>query len=100
MNLKKAKNNKIKFKTFDEVLAKAAISGTFVKEYNEEIVRLRLASKIKQIRTEKKFTQKYLAERAQMPQSVIARIESGTHSISLGTLNRVAQGLGKEVQLI
>jgi len=97
---RKQKNTKLKFKTFDDILAKASKSQIFIKEYNEEIVRLRLASEIKQIRTDRKFTQKDVADRAQMPQSFIARIESGTHSISLGTLNRIAQVLGKKVQLV
>jgi ribosome-binding protein aMBF1 (putative translation factor) len=99
-NTTKKQNTALKFKTFDRVFAKAAQSEVFVKEYDEEIVRLRLANEIRVIRTQKKFTQKHLAEKANMPQSVIARIESGTHSISLGTLNRVAQVLGKKVQLV
>lgn len=85
--------------TFDEVLNRANKSTTFKKAYNEELLRLRMASDIKRIRTAKGLTQKVVAEKAQMPQSVIARIESGKSSISMGTLNRIAHVLGKEVQL-
>jgi len=31
---------------------------------------------------------------------VIARMESGEHSVSLDTLNKIATALGKEVQLV
>jgi DNA-binding XRE family transcriptional regulator len=88
-----------KLKTFDQVFAKAAKSEVFKKEYSEELTRLRLASDIRKFRTAKNLTQEIVAQRANMPQSVIARIESGKYSISLATLNRVAQVLGKNVQL-
>ena len=98
--MKNTGGNKIpKLKTFNQVLNKASKSDTFKKSYNEELALLRLASEIKRFRTEKQLTQKVMAERAHMPQSVIARIESGKASISLTTLNRIAQVLGKEVQL-
>ena len=86
-------------KTFDQVLTNAATSAAFRTAYDEELTRLRLASEIKRLRTERNLTQKSMAERANMPQSVIARIESGKCSISVGTLDRIAKVLGKEVQL-
>ncbi len=92
--------NKLQLKTFEEVFNKASKSKTFQKEYNEEIIRLRLASEVKNLRTKQGLTQQTLAKRAKMPQSVIARLESGNHSISLGTLNRIAQVFGKKVQLV
>ena len=85
--------------TFDEVFAKSFKSQVFQREYSEELVRLRLAHQIKKIRLEKKLTQKAVAEKAKMPQSVIARIESGTHGFSLGTLNRIAKVFDKKVEL-
>ena len=89
----------LKFYTHDEVFKKSFKSKVFRDAYNEEVVRLRLAYQIKKIRLEKHLTQKSVATRAQMPQSVIARIESGTHSFSLGTLNRIAKVFNKEVEL-
>ncbi|OGI65659.1 hypothetical protein A3H53_02065 [Candidatus Nomurabacteria bacterium RIFCSPLOWO2_02_FULL_40_10] len=89
----------LKFYTFDEVFKKSFKSKAFREAYNEELVRLRLAHQIKKIRLEKNLTQKDVAGKAQMPQSVIARIESGTHSFSLGTLNRIAKVFNKEVEL-
>ena len=96
----KTKNGEIlKFYTAEEDFKKASKSQTFQDAYNEELIRLRLAHQIKKIRLGKCLTQKEVAVKAQMPQSVIARIESGTHSFSLGTLNRIAKVFNKEVEL-
>jgi len=90
----------IKYYTIDEVFKKDMKSKAFRDAYNEELVRLNLVGEIKKLRLSKKLTQKSLAQKAQMPQSVIARIESGEHSFSLGTLNRIAKVFNKEVQLV
>jgi DNA-binding XRE family transcriptional regulator len=90
----------LKTKTLKQVLDKALKSQEFKNAYNEEIFRLKIATEIKSLRIQKRLTQETFAEKAKMPQSVVARIESGKHSISLGTLNRVAHALGKQVQLV
>lgn len=84
----------------DEVFKKWTRSKSFQKAYNEELARLKLARQIKESRLERRLTQKTLAERAGMPQSVIARMESGNHSFSLGTLYRVSRVLNKEIELV
>lgn len=89
----------LKTKTLKQVLGKAFKSPEFKDAYNEEIFRLKIATEIKNLRIQKRLTQETFAEKANMPQSVVARIESGKHSISLVTLNRVAHALGKQVQL-
>lgn len=95
------KNKKtIKTKTLQQVLAKELKSLKFKEAYNEEIFRLKIAAEIKSLRVQKKLTQEVFAKKAHMPQSVVARIESGKHSISLVTLNRIAHTLGKEIQLV
>ena len=97
----KTKDGKtLKFYTLEEVFRKDMKSKVFRDAYNEESVRLRLVDEIKKLRIGKKFTQENLAQKAKMPQSVIARIESGEHSFSLGTLNRIAKVFNKEVQLV
>lgn len=100
---KKYKNIKIiggeEFYSFDEVFGKLLKSERNHKIFDEEVARLRLARKVREMRLASKFTQKILAEKAKMPQSVIARLESGEHSFSLGTLCRVAKVFGKEIQL-
>lgn len=92
--------NKKQTKTLEEILNKSLKSQIFKESYNEELFRLKIASEIKNLRTIKKLTQEKFAEKANMPQSVVARLESGKHSISLDTLNRVAFALGKQVQLV
>lgn len=89
-----------RFKTFNDVFSKVSKDERFKQAYNEEIIRLRLAMEVRTLRTKKHLTQEDVAQKAGMPQSVVARIESGRHSISLGTLNRVAHALGKQVQLV
>lgn len=95
------KNKKIiKTKTLKQVLAKELKSPKFREAYNEELFRLKIAAEIKSLRVQKKLTQEVFAKKAHMPQSVVARIESGKHSVSLVTLNRIAHTLGKEIQLV
>ncbi len=89
-----------KLKTFDEVLKKASKSEKFSKAYDEELVRLRLASEIRLSRLKKGLTQEIVAKKARMPQSVIARVESGKRGVSLATLDRIAQAVGKKIQLV
>ncbi|MFA6552492.1 MAG: helix-turn-helix transcriptional regulator [Candidatus Paceibacterota bacterium] len=92
--------NGIKLHTFEETFKKSFKSENFRKTYNEETVRLKMVQQIKGMRRMKKITQKELAQKTKMPQSAIARIESGKHSFSLGTLNRIARAFGKEVVLV
>ena len=100
---KKKQNNTAKkgFRTysFRDVFGKDLKSDTFRSAYLQEIVRLRLARQMREMRIAKKLTQKDVAERANMLQSVVARIESGKHSPSLYTLERLANVFHKEVQL-
>lgn len=92
-------NNKIKTHSFNTVFEKDLKSEKFQKAYNEEIARLKLARQIKRMRIRIKMTQKEVANIAKMPQSVVARIESGTHAYSLGTLYRIATVFKKEIIL-
>ena len=99
MRQNKNLNNKIKTYSFDEVFKKGRNSTEFQKAYSEEIARLKIAKQIKSMRLNNNLTQKAVAIKTNMPQSVIARIESGTHSYSLGTLHRIASAFNKEIIL-
>ena len=88
-----------KLYTTEEVFAKSMKSKEFRIGYRQEVARLNLIHEIKQARLAKKMTQKKLAEKADMPQSVIARIESGRQGMSFATISRIASVLGKEIQL-
>ena len=87
--------------THDEVFGRLEDqSEEYQRAYKEEITRLNLVRQIRELRVTKKLTQKMVAKRAKMPQSVVARLESGEHSFSLDTLQRLALVFGKEVRLV
>ena len=92
--------NGLKVVTFNEMLKKQMKSAEFRDGYKKEVARLRLVQQIKEARIAKKYTQKKLAEKAKMPQSVIARIESGRQGMSLATVSRIASVLGKQIQMV
>ena len=89
-----------KWHNFDDILTKELKSKTFRKGYYAELTRLNLTHEIREARKVKKMTQAAVAKKADMPQSVIARIETGKHSITLDTLSRIARALGKEIKLV
>jgi predicted transcriptional regulator len=84
----------------ETILKKEFKNPTFKEKYQEELTTLRLAREIKTLRTAKKLTQESFAKKANMPQSVIARVESGKHTISLSTLDKLAQALGKRIEIV
>ena len=56
-----------------------------------------LARQLTEGRLARNWTQAQLADAASMPRSVIARLESGTASASLPTLQRLADALGESL---
>jgi|SRR3989344_71719 len=91
--------HKLKFVTFHDMLKKQMKDKEFQIGYEKEVARLNLVYQIKKARLAKKYTQEKLAKKANMPQSVIARIESGRRGISFETISRIATALGKEIKL-
>ena len=91
------KNN---FIPLSKVIEKKIKNDQFKKSFSEEMSRLQLAYNIKKIRQEKRMTQIEVARKAHMPQSVIARIESGTHSYSIATLHKIARVFGRQISLV
>jgi ribosome-binding protein aMBF1 (putative translation factor) len=90
----------LKSRSFEDIVADLSQNKAFQKSYAEEVVRRRLAKQIRSLRTAHQMTQRTMAQKSGMPQSVIARIESGDRGISVDTLGRVAYTLGKEVRLV
>ena len=89
------------FHTHEEVFGKLKDqSKEYQRAYKEEGARLNLVRQIRELRLKKRMTQKTVAKRANMPQSVVARLESGEHSFSLDTLQRIAFVYGKRVALV
>ncbi len=90
----------LKFVNFEKVLKKQMKIKGFKKSYEKEVVRLNMIHQIKQARLSKKMTQKRLAEKADMSQSVIARLESGKQGLSFATISKIATALDKKIQLV
>lgn len=97
--MKKKSENKIVMYSSEEVFKKASKSPVFKKIYEEECARLELVREVREARITQKLTQKELAKAAGMPQSVVARLESGSHPFSLSTLYRIANVFGKKIVL-
>ena len=60
----------------------------------------RIGKRIAEIRKENGISQVRLANETGMHQSVISRIESGKHAISINVLNRIAKALDVKIELI
>jgi DNA-binding XRE family transcriptional regulator len=101
MHNSKITTSKINLKTtsIDKIIKESSKSSEFKNTFNEELHRIRIARQIKKLRNQLKLTQEKFALKIDMPQSVIARAESGKHTISLSTLSRVAHAFGKEVTI-
>lgn len=97
---KKNANEKIEIHSFDDVFGKSKSKRAFKLAYSEEMTRLRIAQQIKALRDIKRMTQKAVALKTGMSQSVIARIESGERGLTIDTLGKIANALGKEVHLV
>ncbi|OGI94498.1 hypothetical protein A3A03_00010 [Candidatus Nomurabacteria bacterium RIFCSPLOWO2_01_FULL_40_18] len=89
-----------KFYTFEEVLKEQMKIKGFKEGYNKEVARLSMIHQIKQARLAQKMTQKNLAKKADMPQSVIARLESGRQGLSFATISKIATALDKKIKLV
>lgn len=99
--MKKANDvKKAKWYSFDEVLVDAYGPSKTSPGYERELSQLRLAKQLRDARIERKLTQKAVADKVGVPQSVIARAESGTHGFSVDTLERIASAFGKRIQLV
>jgi DNA-binding XRE family transcriptional regulator len=69
-------------------------------EYEEEIINAEIARKIYGLRTKAGLTQQELAERVGTSKSAICRLEDADYEgHSLSMLKRIAEALGKRVQI-
>ncbi len=94
-------NNNIESTTdFSILLKKQLQNSEFKIGYDKELLRLKVAQELKKEREKQKMTQGMLADKMHLTQSVVARIESGKHTISLVTLHKIAEYLGKKIDLV
>ncbi len=67
---------------------------------NKNDERLRIGQRIKELRQEKGFSQRQLADMCGLQQSHIARIEAGRYSVGLDTLALIGSAIGKKIDYV
>jgi len=86
---------------YEKLLEKLRAKGVHIslrsRANTESRVCFEIGQKLTALRKQKKLTQKMLAEKLNISQQMISRIESGRENISLLTLKKIAQKLGTEV---
>ena len=70
-----------------------------VPQLNQEI-RTEFAKQMREIRLSQNLTQQVLADRVGTKKSNISRFESGKYNPSVEFLMKLADGLGKEIQIV
>lgn len=83
---------------FDDYMKEQLNNDSFKKSFLEEKKKLDSALLLLKAREEVGYSQRELAELAQVPQSTIARIEKGANT-SIDTLSKLAFALGKELKI-
>ena len=82
-------------KYLDKQLSDPAFAKEYEKQRPEyEAIRAMIAARL-----DCNMTQKELAEKTGIRQSILSRIESGTCSPTVETLSRIATGLGKQLKI-
>lgn len=84
---------------FDRYLNEQMKDSDFKKEWDENEARYQLMMMVLRARNEGHLTQSELAERTGLRQSNISRIEKGQSMPSIATLAKIAQGLGKRLEI-
>ncbi|MQS75977.1 helix-turn-helix domain-containing protein [Companilactobacillus halodurans] len=84
--------------SFDSELKKDLKNPEFKKEFDKYNDQMNSAVALLTAREELGWTQSELAQKAHMPQSTIARIETG-HNISVDKLSILASVMGKKLKI-
>jgi DNA-binding XRE family transcriptional regulator len=96
------KNKHIGSSFFDDVKKWEKEQPAFRKKVNEYVEKEKLAQMLREIRENEHLTQKQLAEKACVTQSVIARIETGSSRTlpRLDLFNSILQAVGYEMLIV
>ena len=81
---------------FKDYLNQQLQDPQFKQEFENETTKLESAIAVTHVRKEAGLTQRELANVSKVPQSTIARIETGTNT-SVDTLTKIANALGKKL---
>jgi transcriptional regulator with XRE-family HTH domain len=83
--------------TWDEVKTERPDSPARRRGYERAGRAIRLAAEVRELREKRGLSQRELAERLGTTQSAVARLEAGSVSPSLPTLDKLADALGVEL---
>lgn len=84
---------------FDEYFERQMQDTEFCEEYKALEPQYEIIKQIIKERNQQNLTQKELAKRVGIKQSNISRLESGDYNPTLEFLQKIAQGLGKELHI-
>lgn len=84
---------------FDDFLNEQLKNPEIKHEYDALEAEFTIVQTLINARKEKGLTQKQLSELTGIPQADISRLENGDGNPSLKTIQRLADGLGKKVQI-
>ena len=85
--------------TFDQYLKEQLRDPKFRKEWERTEAAYQVTRELIRTRIEGKISQRELAKKANTTQAVLSRIENMTVSPSIGLLQRIAQALGKNLEV-
>ena len=92
----KRKTNK---NLLDEIINEQLKDDNFAKAWAETELEDQIKRSLIQVRLDAGLTQKQLAEKSGIRQSNISRIENGTATPTIKTLNAIAKGSGKKLKI-
>lgn len=90
--------NKIYLTDINDLFAQDLQDPSFANDVKAELNKLNSAVAVRNEREAYGWTQHELAEKAGLPQSTIARVESGSNT-SMDTISKIANAFGKTLQI-
>lgn len=87
------------FLNFDQFLSESLKDPAVKREYDRLEPEFLVASALIELRQKKRLTQTTLAQMAQLDQSEIARIESGSRNVTVRTLHKIATATGARLTI-
>ncbi len=85
--------------SLDEYLKKQLKDLKFKKEWDKSEAAYQITRELISVRIEGKISQRQLAKKAGTTQAVISRIENMSVSPSIGLVQRIADSLGKKLEI-
>lgn len=84
---------------FREHLNRSLQDPAFVQEWRDQEAERKIMRRIVEARVEEGLTQQQLAERSGMKPSNLCRLENGNGNPSVATLEKIAYGLGRKLEI-